>query len=184
MDSFLVSAVENCNGNYVNSDTADSLCAHSLQRYKQVSILDIFFKLKHDAMLCKILNYSAQIKLILTTYWNLFARDQISGHIEDALDAIEIWANTDAAQYTLNISQGSIGKWAMQNEDMHYSEGKNDTSCYAYDIFSSLPYHKQLASKSCRALIFIGDHDMTFPYVGVEQWAVADSGFFSSGSFC
>ncbi|MFS8027457.1 putative peptidase S10, serine carboxypeptidase, alpha/Beta hydrolase [Helianthus anomalus] len=151
-DDIYKSAVENCHGNYVNSDTANSLCARSLQRYKQCTdqintnnILEPFCDGSNISSYCQ----------------------------EDAFDAIEIWANTDAAQYALNISQGSIGKWVLQNEDMHYSEGKNDTSCYAYDIFSSLPYHKQLASKNCRALIFIGDHDMTFPYVGVEQWVAS-----------
>ncbi|KAJ0682868.1 putative sinapoylglucose--choline O-sinapoyltransferase [Helianthus annuus] len=32
------SAIKHCRGNYVNIDTANPLCAHSLQRYKQVSI--------------------------------------------------------------------------------------------------------------------------------------------------
>ncbi|KAF5761649.1 putative peptidase S10, serine carboxypeptidase, alpha/Beta hydrolase [Helianthus annuus] len=32
------SAIRHCRGNYVNIDTANPLCAHSLQRYKQVSI--------------------------------------------------------------------------------------------------------------------------------------------------
>ncbi|KAJ0837619.1 putative sinapoylglucose--sinapoylglucose O-sinapoyltransferase [Helianthus annuus] len=118
------SAIKRCRGNYVNIDTANPLCAHSLQRYKQ----------------------------------------------EDAFEAIQIWANTDTAQHALNISQGTIGKWDLINTTMHYAEGKNDTFCYSYDVFSSFAYHKKLTRKNCRALIFSGDHDMTFPYVGIEQW--------------
>ncbi|KAI3744020.1 hypothetical protein L1987_57092 [Smallanthus sonchifolius] len=83
------------------------------------------------------------------------------------------WANDEAVQQALNIRQGTIGKWEFFNTTMHYTEGKNDTFCYAYDIDSSFSYHKKLVSKNCRALIFSGDHDMTFPYVGIEQWIVA-----------
>nr|GEX44122.1 serine carboxypeptidase-like 13 [Tanacetum cinerariifolium] len=66
--------------------------------------------------------------------------------------------------------RGKIGKWETLNNTMHYHQGKNDTFCYSYDMFSSFSYHKQLTSKNCRALILSGDHDMTFPYVGVERW--------------
>ncbi|KAI3736212.1 hypothetical protein L6452_15750 [Arctium lappa] len=86
------------------------------------------------------------------------------------IKVVEIWANTEVAQQALNVRQGKIGKWKLFNNTMHYNQGKNDTECYAYDIFSSFAYHKKLSSKNCRALILSGDHDMTFPYVGVEQW--------------
>ncbi|KAL8246216.1 hypothetical protein R6Q59_007432 [Mikania micrantha] len=65
---------------------------------------------------------------------------------------------------------GMVGKFEEINSTLHYNQGKNDSIYYAYDIFSSLSYHKKLSTKSCRALIFNGDHDLTFPYVGVEQW--------------
>ncbi|KAD7477789.1 hypothetical protein E3N88_00925 [Mikania micrantha] len=63
-----------------------------------------------------------------------------------------------------------VGKFEELNSTLHYKKGKNDTIYYANDIFSSYSYHKKLSTKSCRALIYSGDHDLTFPYVGVEQW--------------
>ncbi|KAD7477720.1 hypothetical protein E3N88_00856 [Mikania micrantha] len=63
-----------------------------------------------------------------------------------------------------------VGKFEELNSTLHYKKGKNDTIYYAYDIFSSYSYHKKFSTKSCRALIYSGDHDLTFPYVGVEQW--------------
>ncbi|KAK1425307.1 hypothetical protein QVD17_20658 [Tagetes erecta] len=148
-DDIYESAIKNCRGNYVNIDTANSLCAQSLQRYKKSTeritidnILEPF---------CDESNYVPSCQDYTT-------------------EAIEIWANSDVAQHALNISKGTIGEWEMLNTTMHYAQGKNDTFCYAYDIFSSLPYHKKLTTKTCRALIYSGDHDMTFPYVGVEQW--------------
>ncbi|KAD7477689.1 hypothetical protein E3N88_00825 [Mikania micrantha] len=62
-----------------------------------------------------------------------------------------------------------VGKFEENNYTLHYYQGMNDTIYYAYDIFSSYSYHKKLSAKICRALIFSGDHDLTFPYVGVEQ---------------
>ncbi|KAL8246237.1 hypothetical protein R6Q59_007453 [Mikania micrantha] len=76
----------------------------------------------------------------------------------------------EVVQQALNVRQGMVEKFVTINSTLHYSQGKNDTIYYAYDIFSSFSYHKKLSTKSCRALIFNGDHDLTFPYVGVEQW--------------
>ncbi|KAD7477796.1 hypothetical protein E3N88_00932 [Mikania micrantha] len=84
--------------------------------------------------------------------------------------AINKWANMEVVQQALNVQQGMVGKCEEQNSTLHYKKGKNDTIYYAYDIFSSYSYHKKLSTKSCRALIFSGDNDLTFPYVDVEQW--------------
>ncbi|KAF5761646.1 putative sinapoylglucose--sinapoylglucose O-sinapoyltransferase [Helianthus annuus] len=149
-DNIYESAVENCHGNYVNIDIANELCAHSLQRYKQCT------------------NH-----ITITNILEPFCYESYQGtpYCQDpSYDAIQIWANSDTARHALNISEGTIGKWEIFNTTIHYDDGKNDTFCYAYDIFSSLDYHKELTSKNCRALIFSGDHDMTFPYVGLEQW--------------
>ncbi|PWA42654.1 Peptidase S10, serine carboxypeptidase [Artemisia annua] len=123
-DDIYKSATEYCNGNYVNVDSVNSVCAASLQRYEE----------------------------------------------DDFTKVVTKWANMDVVQHALDVRQGKIGKWELINNTMHYQQGKNDTSCYSYDIFSSFSYHKQLTSKKCRALILSGDHDMTFPYVGVERW--------------
>ncbi|KAJ0738325.1 putative peptidase S10, serine carboxypeptidase, alpha/Beta hydrolase [Helianthus annuus] len=88
----------------------------------------------------------------------------------DYTKALNKWANTEVVQQALNIRQGTVGKWELINNTLHYDQGKNDTLCYSYDIFSSFSHHKELSSEKCRALIMSGDHDFTFPYVGVEQW--------------
>ncbi|GJR17721.1 ARID DNA-binding domain-containing protein [Tanacetum coccineum] len=90
--------------------------------------------------------------------------------IEYYYDFAANWANDEAVQQALDIRKGTIGTWQFFNTTMHYVEGKNDTFCYSYDIYSSYSFHKKLVSKNCRALIFSGGHDMTFPYVGIEEW--------------
>ncbi|KAK1434642.1 hypothetical protein QVD17_00391 [Tagetes erecta] len=88
----------------------------------------------------------------------------------DDTKAINKWANTKVVQQALNIRQGKIVNLDVINETLHHYQGKNDTSCYSYDIFSSFSYHKKLSSMRCQALIVSGDHDFIFPYVGVEKW--------------
>ncbi|KAI7725240.1 hypothetical protein M8C21_014636 [Ambrosia artemisiifolia] len=149
-DDIYESAVENCDGNYVNIDTTNALCAHSLQRYKQCT---------NQITITNILEPFCNETYHKTPYCE-----------DPSFDAIQIWANDETTQHALNISQGTIGKWEIFNTTIHYADGKNDTFCYSYDIFSSFDYHKKLKSKKCRALVFSGDHDMTFPYVGTEQW--------------
>ncbi|KAL8268615.1 hypothetical protein R6Q59_002413 [Mikania micrantha] len=160
---------------YYTHETANSLCAHSLQRYNQctekISINNILEPYCDDTnfMPCQIsislygcMFEGLKIELFVTLF-SLMQED-------DAFEAIEIWANSDIVQHALNVSQGTFGNWELINTTMHYVEGKNDTFCYSYDIFSSFVYHKKLTTKNCRALIFSGDQDMTFPYVGIERW--------------
>ncbi|KAI3760703.1 hypothetical protein L1987_51102 [Smallanthus sonchifolius] len=151
-DDIYKSALENCDGNYLSTDTTNSVCAHSLQRYEQCT---------------------SQINLDNTLEPPCDEIDPMPYCMEYCDRVVHAWANNEAVQHALNIHKGTIGTWELHNSTMHYTQGKNDTFCYSYDIFSSFSYHKKLASKRCRALVFSGDHDMTFPYVGVEQWITA-----------
>ncbi|MFS7927319.1 putative sinapoylglucose--sinapoylglucose O-sinapoyltransferase [Helianthus anomalus] len=175
-DDIHKSAIDNCHGNYVDINSANLACANSLQRYEEVRIMNT-----------SITTYElGELDIIHGQNFNL----QCTSHIRtnnildpfcdehdptidcdnDAVKAINKWANIEVVQQALKVREGMIGRWIMINKTLHYIQGKNDTSCYSYDIFSSFSYHKKLCSKKCRALIFSGDHDMTFPYVGVEQW--------------
>nr|GEU30453.1 serine carboxypeptidase-like 16 [Tanacetum cinerariifolium] len=139
--------IESCDGDYVNTDTNNSFCAYSLQRYKECT-----GRINFENILLPGCDESNPECL---EYFYKFTN---------------VWANTEAVQRALNVRQGMIGKWEPINMTIHYIQGKNDTGCYSYDIFSSFAYHKKLVRKKCRALVFSGDHDLTFPYVGDEEW--------------
>nr|XP_043611170.1 serine carboxypeptidase-like 13 [Erigeron canadensis] len=151
-DDIYKSAIANCQGNYVNVNSANSLCAQNLQSYEECT---------------------SHIKLdnILEPFCDV--DDPTQDCDDDFMKALKSWGNTADVQKTLNIRQETIGSWEPINNTIHYLLGKNDTFCYSYDIFSSYFYHKRLTAKNCQALIISGDHDMTFPYVGVEQWITA-----------
>ncbi|XP_023766630.1 serine carboxypeptidase-like 13 isoform X1 [Lactuca sativa] len=148
-DDIYKSAIKNCYGNYVDIDTANSLCVNSLHQYEQCT--------------CRI-----NMDNILEPFCD--ENDPMPDCQEAFEKVVTIWANNDVVQKSLNIRQGKTGRFEELNNTMHYQQGKNDTFCYSYDIFSSFPYHKKLSTKNCKSLIMSGDHDMTFPYVGVEHW--------------
>ncbi|KAK1413528.1 hypothetical protein QVD17_35303 [Tagetes erecta] len=137
-DDIYKSAVDNCDGNYVELNSANLACRNSLQRYEECtshinaeSILDPYCDEKDPTLDCAI-----------------------------GIIATNNWVN----------KEGKVGYVQTINYTLHYVQGKSDQDYYSYDIFSSYSDHKKLSTKNCRALIFSGDHDMVFPYVGVEQW--------------
>ncbi|GJT77461.1 peptidase S10, serine carboxypeptidase, alpha/beta hydrolase fold protein [Tanacetum coccineum] len=81
-----------------------------------------------------------------------------------------IWGNMKSVRQALHIRKGTVENFQFRNASISAIFGKPDAIYYSYDIFSSLAYHKQLFSKKCHALIINGDQDMTFPYVGTQQW--------------
>ncbi|KAK9058308.1 hypothetical protein SSX86_023149 [Deinandra increscens subsp. villosa] len=148
-DDIHQSAIDNCDGNYVDINSTNSVCANSLRRYEECTshinlenILDPFCDENDPTQDCE-------------TVYN---------------KALNKWVNIDAVQQALNIRQGMIGEWEVINYTLHYKQKKKDTVYYSYDIFSSFSYHVKLSSKKCQALIYSGYQDFTFPYVGVEQW--------------
>ncbi|CAH1440213.1 unnamed protein product [Lactuca virosa] len=148
-DNIYESTTQTCKGNYVINDLHNILCANNLQwvnectsRINLENILD---------PLCD------------TTYQDPTCR-------EARYLLIGIWANQKDVQRALNVREGTIEKWVIKNESLHYDLGKKDTTCYSYDVFSTIPIHKKLLAKKCQYLIICGDHDMTFPHVGTERW--------------
>ncbi|CAI9299496.1 unnamed protein product [Lactuca saligna] len=167
-DDTYKTAIKYCHGNYMDIDASNSLCANSLRQYEECTS-----HISFDNILQPFCDDNDPMQ-----------------YCESDFNAVAAtWANSKVVQQAINIRQGTIGKWELRNSTMHYDQGKNDTFCYSYDIFSSFHYHKKLSSKHCRSLIMSGDHDMTFPYVGIEQWiASLDLGvenpwkpFFSDG---
>ncbi|XP_021822228.1 serine carboxypeptidase-like 17 isoform X4 [Prunus avium] len=73
-----------------------------------------------------------------------------------------IWANDKTVQNSLHVREGTIKGWERCNQSL--------SSSYAYDVRSSLDYHRNLTKKNLRALVYSGDHDMEVPYVGTQEW--------------
>ncbi|XP_027902279.1 serine carboxypeptidase-like 11 isoform X2 [Vigna unguiculata] len=72
----------------------------------------------------------------------------------------DYWTNDDNVRTALHIHKGSIGTWIKCHRDRRFK----------YDISSSVEYHANLSRKGYRSLIYSGDHDMVFPFLGTQEW--------------
>ncbi|KAL7263454.1 hypothetical protein ACSBR1_001582 [Camellia fascicularis] len=72
----------------------------------------------------------------------------------------EIWANNETVQEALNVRSGTAGVWQRCNGSLAYTK----------DVTSTIAYHQNLTAASLRALIYSGDHDMSVPHIGTQQW--------------
>ncbi|GKC59295.1 putative peptidase S10, serine carboxypeptidase, alpha/beta hydrolase fold protein [Tanacetum coccineum] len=148
-DDIYKSAIESCHGNYVYDDPSNALCANSIQHMNEcideinlANTLEPFCALVNPEPTC------AETTQVFS----------------------EVWANNKDVQKALNIRQGTVEEWAYTNMSIRYFFNKEDTFCFSFDILSSIEYQRQLTNKSCQVLIISGDHDMIFPYVGVQKW--------------
>ncbi|XP_062021824.1 serine carboxypeptidase-like 18 [Rosa rugosa] len=71
-----------------------------------------------------------------------------------------VWANDDDVRAALNIRNGTVFDWKRCNKSLDYT----------YDVTSVLEYHQNLSTKGLQVLIFNGDHDLTIPNTGTEEW--------------
>ncbi|KAJ0630018.1 putative peptidase S10, serine carboxypeptidase, alpha/Beta hydrolase [Helianthus annuus] len=177
-DDIYKSTKETCRGNYIYPDPNNTLCLADLQRVDEVRTYHIWItSVKY------VIPYITT--LILASFqFQCLSDINFSNILEPVCDdinpspdcpaatkiTIDAWANDKEVQKALHIRPGTIGVWEKTNETIHYTFGKNDTICYSYDVLSVVDVHKQLVTRNCQALIISGDHDLTFPYVGVEKW--------------
>ncbi|PWA63999.1 Peptidase S10, serine carboxypeptidase [Artemisia annua] len=81
-----------------------------------------------------------------------------------------LWANNKDVMKALNVRKGRVNESWLCNVDMVYSHGDRSMPLYEFNVLSSVVYHELLTKRKCRALIFSGDHDMTVPPVGTQEW--------------
>ncbi|PWA34145.1 peptidase S10, serine carboxypeptidase, Alpha/Beta hydrolase fold protein [Artemisia annua] len=148
-DEIYESAKENCGGKYIYVDANNTLCLSSLKHINEcINRVNIGHILEP---VCDGKDPKA------------FCRESIYAYSN-------IWGNMESVRQALHIRKGTVENFQFRNSSISAVFGKPDTIYYSYDIFSSLAHHKQLFSKKCHALIINGDQDMTFPYVGTQQW--------------
>ncbi|KAB1208311.1 Serine carboxypeptidase-like 18 [Morella rubra] len=70
------------------------------------------------------------------------------------------WANDIDVRKALNIREGTVFDWKRCNESLSYSS----------DVSSVLEYHRNLSTKGLQVLIYNGDHDLTIPNIGTQEW--------------
>uniref|UniRef100_A0ACD6ALT8 Uncharacterized protein n=1 Tax=Avena sativa TaxID=4498 RepID=A0ACD6ALT8_AVESA len=71
-----------------------------------------------------------------------------------------IWADDAEVRKTLGIRDGSIGAWSRCVSLTHYR----------HNVESAIGYHANLTRRGYRALVYNGDHDLDFTFVGTQAW--------------
>ncbi|KAL9258307.1 Serine carboxypeptidase-like 18-like protein [Drosera capensis] len=71
-----------------------------------------------------------------------------------------IWANDIRVQKALHVREGTIQEWVRCNNTLNYD----------YDVTSVLGIHQNLKNTNLYALVYSGDHDLTVPHVGTQDW--------------
>ncbi|XP_044958714.1 serine carboxypeptidase-like 17 [Hordeum vulgare subsp. vulgare] len=84
----------------------------------------------------------------------------ISSECREGYSMSSIWANNRAVRETLGVHKGTVPVWVRCNHGTPYTT----------DIRSSVEYHRSLAKRGYRSLIYSGDHDMTVPFIGTQAW--------------
>ncbi|WOH14020.1 hypothetical protein DCAR_0933536 [Daucus carota subsp. sativus] len=176
-DELFESAKENCQGNYISVNPSNGLCAKNLKEVEEnLNFIYGYQILEPSCGLVVSGTSSLRKSRVLNSHRkNLFNPLRLPQQHQqprcrgDTYDYYLVWANDRNVQRALRIREGTIREWEACNTD-HYLVGKDDTETYSYNVASSVPYHRNLTNKNCRALIFSGDHDLVVPYIGTEKW--------------
>ncbi|XP_021822226.1 serine carboxypeptidase-like 18 isoform X2 [Prunus avium] len=164
-DTLYESTKTNCKGEYVQVDPSNAPCVENLQE-----INECIQKINLGQILEPICSTMSPNPKIFK--WNLnFDGDNFLDVLHHSTEPwcrdynhlfSFIWANDKTVQNSLHVREGTIKGWERCNQSL--------SSSYAYDVRSSLDYHRNLTKKNLRALVYSGDHDMEVPYVGTQEW--------------
>ncbi|KAF1001760.1 hypothetical protein AG4045_002642 [Apium graveolens] len=170
------SAKAHCNGEYIEVNRANGLCLKALAE------IDKCLKDLYDQQILEPICIPNMITKTILQLWDgksstrnptiplpLSQQPPKSWCREDNYRYAIAWTTDRNVQKALHIREGTIEEWVMCNTD-HYDIDRNDTDTYSYDIASSIVYHRNLTKNNCRALIYSGDHDLVFPYIGTRKW--------------
>ncbi|KAL4565088.1 hypothetical protein LXL04_029171 [Taraxacum kok-saghyz] len=174
-DEIYQSTKINCLGEYLNVDPNNTLCINDLQvvdklleRIRKPHILEPFC-VDSKNLLHLFRKGLRSLDKTSADSWSL-PELQIQGCRDDNYIYSYIWANSREVREALHIREEFKDiEWVRCNETMQFGV-VNEVKSYTYNVRSTVPYHRHLADKNCRALIYSGDHDMVVPYVGTLNW--------------
>ncbi|QCE14491.1 serine carboxypeptidase-like 19 [Vigna unguiculata] len=163
-DELYESLQKNCKGNYINVDPENILCYRDMESFNKLvsgifeyNILEPWCeKDENQPPLRRSLIEKFPRKNFLKTDLKLLV--VTCPTYTDFLS--DYWTNDDNVRTALHIHKGSIGTWIKCHRDRRFK----------YDISSSVEYHANLSRKGYRSLIYSGDHDMVFPFLGTQEW--------------
>ncbi|XP_039003711.1 serine carboxypeptidase-like 18 [Hibiscus syriacus] len=162
-DELYKSAKRNCKGEYTEVEEGNKRCANDLQVISECTA-QIYSKHILEPICCpsghREVDFSENNrKYLLETYENSWPSECFGCRTYPSY-LLEVWANDIGVQKALHVRMGTIKEWFRCNRSLDFDN----------DVQSCVSYHQRLNTKGYRALIFSGDHDADFPYLGTESW--------------
>ncbi|XP_031126061.1 serine carboxypeptidase-like 18 [Ipomoea triloba] len=167
-DNLYESTKVSCNGDYMDEHPQNAACQYNLQRVsmctEKINPLQILEPICSNENLLSLngnsMGENLTSLLLLQKNW-CRADNYLYSYI---------WANNKIVQKTLHVREETIREWVRCNESLVYEFDGERTEAYIYDVQSTVDYHKSFTNKSCRVLIYSGDHDMIVPHLSTEEW--------------
>ncbi|XP_052202522.1 serine carboxypeptidase-like 13 isoform X2 [Diospyros lotus] len=164
-DELYKSLQRNCQGQYFNVDPSNTKCKQDVQAYQEcisglntAQILEPacgFASPKPRTLFSKRRFVQEEYIKFVDPDSPLCASSRIDGY-----RLSHVWLNDNGVREALHIKKGSIGEWIRCNYGLPYK----------ITIRESFQYHVKLSSKGYRSLVYSGDHDMLFTYLGTQAW--------------
>ncbi|KAB1212104.1 Serine carboxypeptidase-like 18 [Morella rubra] len=157
-DQLYQSAKTSCDGNFVNVDASN---------YECTSDIDAISELTNDINLVHILEPYCSNAMPEPTEDVESVRRYLSEKSSPAFWCRSynhmrcyIWANNKGVQEALGVREGTKTFWQYCNTTLAYTKS----------VTNVVGYHRNLTNADLRLLIYSGDHDMSIPHIGTQQW--------------
>ncbi|KAI3444111.1 hypothetical protein Pfo_000776 [Paulownia fortunei] len=177
-DGLYQSTKVHCHGNYMYVDPDNVLCLSDLERVEQClekictsQILEPscggLWRWKRDVLSWKMPSFVENP----IDFLQPIAPTTKSWCRDTTYLFSHTWANDKSVQKALHIREETITEWVRCNHSIQHNEvGPDGTIPYINNVQSVVHYHQDFTNKSCRALIYSGDHDMSIPHTSTTKW--------------
>ncbi|RVW80672.1 Serine carboxypeptidase-like 18 [Vitis vinifera] len=167
-DRLYESAKANCNGDYVNANASSEQCESDVQEIEELlrdiniqQILDPDCTFSSPKPNEEKSNLQRSLAENPTDFLSQLGEETMYFCHDYMYILSETWANNRDVREALHVREGTKGYWKRCNiSGLAYTE----------DVISSVAYHRNLSKTGLRALIYSGDHDMSVPHIGTQQW--------------
>ncbi|RVW80665.1 Serine carboxypeptidase-like 18 [Vitis vinifera] len=159
-DELYESAKTSCNGDYVTVNASNEQCVADMEAISK--LIDQIYVMQVLEPNCGISSRKPKEGELNHTHF-LTQLGEKSAYFCHEYNYVfsEIWANNKDVREALRVREGTKGHWVRCNIT---------NLAFTKDVTSTVAYHQNLTNTGLRALIYSGDHDMSIPHIGTQEW--------------
>ncbi|KAF3942729.1 hypothetical protein CMV_030643 [Castanea mollissima] len=160
LNALYESAKNSCNSNYVNIDVSNYQCASDVAAIdaltSDINLVQILEPYCSNAIpepnedVESVQRFLTKVSSPTATHWCRSYNHMLC----------YVWANQKSVQEALGVRPGT----------KHFWQYCNTTLAYTKSVTNVVSYHRNLTNADLRLLVYSGDHDMSIPHIGTQQW--------------